>query len=266
MSERWLPVVGWEGLYQISTNGRVWSEITQRYLKPWLVNGKKLQVELCRPRRHRYIHDLMLEAFVGPRPEGLEGCHWNDVGIDNRIENLRWDTHSANVADGVRNKIHPESKRTHCPKKHEYTPENTRVYRGKRFCRKCKTIRNKEQRMLFRNNTHQEMWRQRWCETCFQPEEAARRLQGKDTQCPIWKRALHTNRKAPEWDRNNRTDELWRTIKCNSYTSKPPIIKRAKAVTEDVPLFDETPYKVDVGFVPVEGWPDRPQKDGVDHQ
>lgn len=151
MSERWLPVVGWEGLYHISTQGRVWSEVTQRYLKPWLVNGVKLQVELCSPRRHRYIHDLMLEAFVGPRPEGLIGCHWNDIGTDNRIENLRWDTHSANQIDSVRNGNHREARKTHCPKRHEYDSKNTRIYKGKRFCRKCHNIATIEQKRQKRN-------------------------------------------------------------------------------------------------------------------
>lgn len=117
---------------------------------------------------------------------------------------------------------------------------------------------------LFRSNAQRDMWIDRWCHVCFQPDEAARRLQGKDTQCPILAKALRTDRKPVEWDRNTRTDEVWRTIKCNSHTPKPPIHRREKHF-DDVPMFDETPYKVDVGFVPVEGWPDRPKKDGVDH-
>lgn len=76
---------------------------------------------------------------------------------------------------------------------------------------------------------------------------------------------MRTDRKPPSWDRKPRATDMDRTITCNEHMSKPPIIKRAKAVVEDVPMFDETPYKVDVGFVPVDGWPDRPKKDGVDH-
>lgn len=116
---------------------------------------------------------------------------------------------------------------------------------------------------LFRNNTHKEVWQQRWCRTCFQPDEAARRIQGKETQCPIWEKAMSTDRKPVQWDRNTRTDEMEKSIKCNSYAPKPPITSRDKAIAEDVAMFDVEPHEVHM--VPVEGWPERPTKDGVDH-
>lgn len=85
------------------------------------------------------IHTLVLEAFVGPRPEGADGCHWNDVPDDNRVENLRWDSRSANVLDSVRNGSHGFAIRTHCPSGHEYTPENTYLHpQGSRNCRACR--------------------------------------------------------------------------------------------------------------------------------
>jgi hypothetical protein len=37
----------------------------------------------------RYVHHLVLEAFVGPRPEGLVCCHWDGDPGNNRLENLR---------------------------------------------------------------------------------------------------------------------------------------------------------------------------------
>lgn len=49
------------------------------------------------------IHRLVLLAFVGPCPEGMQGCHRNDDRRDNRLENLRWDTDSANKTDRVLN-------------------------------------------------------------------------------------------------------------------------------------------------------------------
>ncbi len=52
-------------------------------------------------RRH-YIHRLVLSAFAGPCPVGMECCHNNGNHLDNRAENLRWDTKKANAADGVR--------------------------------------------------------------------------------------------------------------------------------------------------------------------
>lgn len=46
-----------------------------------------------------YVHRMVLETFVGPCPEGSEACHRNGDKTDNRPENLRWDTHAANMAD-----------------------------------------------------------------------------------------------------------------------------------------------------------------------
>lgn len=47
----------------------------------------------------RYLHQLVLEAFVGPCPPGMEACHGNGNPQDNRITNLRWDTPKANQND-----------------------------------------------------------------------------------------------------------------------------------------------------------------------
>lgn len=51
------------------------------------------------PRR---IHRLVLEAFVGPRPMGMECLHGVGGKSDNHIENLRWGTRSENIQDKVR--------------------------------------------------------------------------------------------------------------------------------------------------------------------
>lgn len=42
------------------------------------------------------VHVAVLEAFVGPRPPKHDASHVNGVQIDNRLENLRWETASAN--------------------------------------------------------------------------------------------------------------------------------------------------------------------------
>jgi hypothetical protein len=49
----------------------------------------------------RPVHALVLETFVGPRPPGFHACHTNGVRHDNRLENLRWDSPTANLADRV---------------------------------------------------------------------------------------------------------------------------------------------------------------------
>lgn len=50
------------------------------------------------------IAHLILNAFVGPCPNGMECCHYDDNKVNNRLSNLRWDTHSNNLKDRCRNR------------------------------------------------------------------------------------------------------------------------------------------------------------------
>ena len=56
--------------------------------------------------RTRPVHLLVLECFVGPRPNGLWACHNDGNQKNNRLSNLRWDTPSANMADCLRHGTH----------------------------------------------------------------------------------------------------------------------------------------------------------------
>lgn len=60
------------------------------------------RVRLCEGKnggRNAYVHHLVAEAFLGPRPEGLLVCHLNDQGFDNRVENLTYADRETNEAD-----------------------------------------------------------------------------------------------------------------------------------------------------------------------
>lgn len=165
--EEWRPVVGWEGYYEVSDHGRVRSVDrvvscgggrTRRHfgriLKEGNHRGKYAYVNLSRKdgtrtqrAKTRYVHQLVLEAFVGPCPRGMETCHADDDGFNNHLSNLRWDTSSQNAYDIVRNGNHQAAKKTHCVNGHEFTPGNTYAQsRGGRGCRACKNASNREYR------------------------------------------------------------------------------------------------------------------------
>jgi hypothetical protein len=90
-------------------------------------------------KRRVRIHTLVIEAFVGPRPGGLEACHGPGGSDDNSRPNLRWDTRRENMLDEVRHGTHHNAVKTHCKRNHEFTPENTRINptSGSRQCRRC---------------------------------------------------------------------------------------------------------------------------------
>jgi len=65
------------------------------------------------------VHHLVLEAFHGPRPYGLEGCHGPGGSQDNRAEVLRWDTHRENERDKKRQPERLDLIGTHRPRRLE---------------------------------------------------------------------------------------------------------------------------------------------------
>lgn len=99
-------MLGFPG-YCADAGGHIWSCKQKKYLQPRPSSGY-LRVDLYRGGRHHWklIHRLVLEAFIGPCPDGMEACHNNGDRTDNRLENLRWDTRSANQKDAVRHGTH----------------------------------------------------------------------------------------------------------------------------------------------------------------
>lgn len=142
----WREVPGFPG-YRVSDDGQVSGprgplkvRVEQGYCRVWMYRDGK--------RVPRQVHHLVLEAFVGPRPDGLEARHMNGNGTDNRVSNLSWGTRSENQLDRVRHGTHNHARKTHCVNEHEFTPENTYVYPGTtwRRCRKCYREQNRKAR------------------------------------------------------------------------------------------------------------------------
>ncbi len=99
--------------YRVGDDGSVWSCRVSgpkprlgdkwRRLKPWPSGvGGQVAVTLMPGYHVRYVHRIVLEAFVGPPSSGMEGCHYDGNPLNNRLDNLRWDTKKANCADAIR--------------------------------------------------------------------------------------------------------------------------------------------------------------------
>lgn len=114
-TEQWKPVVGYEGIYEISSLGRV----KRVKIGPQTFPGRilKLQIDkygyhritLCKNRKEQFrtVHSLVCEAFICPRKNGMQTNHKNGIKTDNRLENLEWVTNKENAVHAVRHGLWP---------------------------------------------------------------------------------------------------------------------------------------------------------------
>ena len=97
--EIWKDIKGYEGNYQISNKGRIWSVLSQRYLKPQHDNCGYYRIQLTAKngkRKMEKVHRLVAINFID-NPDNLpEVNHINHIRDDNRIENLEWCNHKEN--------------------------------------------------------------------------------------------------------------------------------------------------------------------------
>ena len=155
--EIWKPVPGYEGLYEVSSHGRVRSlDRRERITGPkagfrWrrgrmirlftMPSTGYLCVRLSRDGKvaTRSVHSLVLEAFAGLCPPGQEACHGPGGQQDNRWpENLRWGTRSENTLDQIAQGTHHHSRKTKCPRGHDY--DYVVPGTNHRQCKRCQRI------------------------------------------------------------------------------------------------------------------------------
>ena len=159
MIEEWRPVKDYEGLYEVSNQGRARSldqvlnrkhgtvKWPGRVLKPQKGSKGHYGVNLHRGgvSKTHYIHKLVAQAYIS-NPEGLPLVrHLDDVKENNRAENLAWGTHKDNAQDAIRNgrDFNRQAGKTHCPQGHPYSGEN--LYLDRRNARHCKTCKRIQQ-------------------------------------------------------------------------------------------------------------------------
>jgi hypothetical protein len=167
--ERWLPVAGYEGFYEVSDLGRVrsldrwvrqgrWpgrSLRKGRVLRPvvWSPSAHYPAVTLSGERgqrqRKRTVHELVLEAFRGPRPEPppgvyrMEARHLDSDPANNALSNLAWGTMNENRQDTIRMGRHGRRAKPYCSKGHPMSGANLHIRRHpdgtfkQRVCRTC---------------------------------------------------------------------------------------------------------------------------------
>lgn len=125
------PIPGYEGLYEVSNFGKVFS--LTRPSREGRVNRKTpLELKQRQPRGDGYltvslygkngeattkfVHSLVAETFIGARPEGAECCHCDGNSLNNSLGNLRWGSAKDNQKDrllhgtDVRGIKHPKAK------------------------------------------------------------------------------------------------------------------------------------------------------------
>lgn len=107
MHEEWKPINGFEGLYEISSYGKVKSfkvYPSGKILKPSPDSGGYLRLSLMRAGKNKYVtvHRLVAEAFL-PKVDG-KTCvnHIDGNKANNRLDNLEWCTYSENIKHAIK--------------------------------------------------------------------------------------------------------------------------------------------------------------------
>lgn len=148
-AEEWRPVLGWEGLYEVSNHARIRSlrrkGVRGQVLKPQTNRGGYQTVNLYDRPYHfkcRTVHSVVAEAFIGPRPTGHHVRHLDGDQTNNLPGNLAYGTPRENNLDVVRHGRHQHAGKPACVRGHLYAEWG--VYypdRRQRCCRACQRIR-----------------------------------------------------------------------------------------------------------------------------
>ena len=165
-TEEWAPIPGFGGHYEASDQGRIRSLDRIRPTTNHRIRGKVLSPSIRKSYRHVNLHNgngqvtvrvhqLVMLAFTGPRPEGQEVLHRDGDGHNNALGNLHYGTRKQNILDQVAHGTHKQASKTHCVAGHPFSQENTRY----------RTVRGRKGAT----------WNNRLCITCANRRAAERK-------------------------------------------------------------------------------------------
>lgn len=140
-AEMWRRVEGAPD-YEVSDQGRVRSykgkspRILRPCVNPLGYHNQTLSVG-GRPL-FTTAHVLVMTAFVGPRPKGMDIRHLDGNPANNALTNLRYGTRAENMQDKRLHGTNANLNKTECPSGHPYNERNTYITPdGSRHCRTC---------------------------------------------------------------------------------------------------------------------------------
>jgi len=101
---RWLDVdmkdvKGYEGIYAVTADGKVWSRRLGHFMKPYTTGGGYQYIGLQRGRyiKQAVVHRLVAEAFIDNPLNKKEVNHIDGNKTNNDVCNLEWVTRSENM-------------------------------------------------------------------------------------------------------------------------------------------------------------------------
>lgn len=124
-NEIWKDIKGYEGLYQVSNKGRVWSTYTNKCLKPRLMENGYYQVWLTAKNgklKREKVHRLVAIAFIPNENNFPQVNHKDEDKLNNCVENLEWCDLKYNCNYRTRNERMIKTKR----EKYNWKPKRRR--------------------------------------------------------------------------------------------------------------------------------------------
>ena len=138
---QWMPVVGFEGVYEVSDVGEVKRTSTGKIMSPWMSHDGYPMVTMNSSgrKKHTKISRAVGEAFLDEpdNPRAVWVLHTNGDRKNNRVRNLRWGTPQDNTDDMMRQGNNWRLSKDTCAGGHLYDGVRLKYGKKHRDCSTC---------------------------------------------------------------------------------------------------------------------------------